>query len=127
MARESKYNKYLNSNELKSASAINENEVSDAKTVKDMVEKMMAVQPASSTRKGVKIDLTGDAFTGELKETAENLTGQLLRMKSEVKDLKTSVFDATNSKANKQFSDSIGIADKTLTDAQWRVRWRPDS
>ena len=57
--REREYRSYLDSDEVKSATAIKEEEVSDAKTVKAMAKDTETIKPASSRKTNVKTGLTG--------------------------------------------------------------------
>lgn len=106
---------------MKSASAIKEEEVSDAKTVLAMSRDVKTTKPASSRKTSVKNGLTGDASTGELKKATENLASQITRMKAEVRTIKAKVLAVNTSKAHKQLSDAIGNADKILADSNGKV------
>ena len=106
---------------MKSASAIKEEEVSDAKTVLAMSRDVKTTKPASSRKTSVKTALTGDASTGELKKATENLASQITRMKAEVRTIKAKVLAVNTSKAHKQLSDAIGNADKILADSNGKV------
>lgn len=120
-SQEGRYRSYLDSDEVKSASAIKEEEVSDAKTVLAMSRDVKTTKPASSRKTSVKTALTGDASTGELKKATENLASQISRMKAEVRTIKAKVLAVNTSKAHKQLSDAIGNADKTLADSSGKV------
>ncbi|WP_416517459.1 hypothetical protein [Bifidobacterium asteroides] len=106
---------------MKSASAIKEEEVSDAKTVLAMSRDVKTTKPASSRKTSVKTALTGDASTGELKKATENLASQISRMKAEVRTIKAKVLAVNTSKAHKLLSDAIGNADKILADSSGKV------
>ena len=86
-----------------------------------MAKDTKAIKPASSRKANVKTGLTGDASTGELKEATGNLAAQASRMKAEVRTLKAKVLAVNTSKANKQLSDAIGNADRTLADSNGKV------
>ena len=120
-SQEGRYRSYLDSDEVKSASAIKEEEVSDAKTVLAMSRDVKTTKPASSRKTSVKTGLTGDASTGELKKATENLASQISRMKIEVRTIKAKVLAVNTSKAHKQLSDAIGNADKILADSNGKV------
>ncbi|MDT7511729.1 hypothetical protein [Bifidobacterium sp. H6bp9] len=120
-SQESRYRSYLDSDEVKSASAVKEEEVSDAKTVLAMSRDVKTTKPASSRKTSVKTGLTGDASTGELKKATENLVSQISRMKAEVRTIKARVLAVNTSKAHKQLSDAIGNADKILADSNGKV------
>ena len=120
-SQEGRYRSYLDSDEVKSASAIKEEEVSDAKTVLAMSRDVKTTKPASSRKTSVKTGLTGDASTGELKKATENLASQISRMKTEVRTIKAKVLAVNTSKAHKQLSDAIGNADKILADSNGKV------
>ena len=120
-SQEGRYRSYLDSDEVKSASAIKEEEVSDAKTVLAMSRDVKTTKPASSRKTSVKTALTGDTSTGELKKATENLASQILRMKTEVRTIKAKVLAVNTSKAHKQLSDAIGNADKILADSNGKV------
>lgn len=120
-SQEGRYRSYLDSDEVKSASAIKEEEVSDAKTVLAMSRDVKTTKPASSRKTSVKTALTGDTSTGELKKATENLASQILRMKTEVRTIKAKVLAVNTSKAHKQLSDAIGNAGKILADSNGKV------
>ena len=120
-SQEGRYRSYLDSDEVKSASAIKEEEVSDAKTVLTMSRDVKTTKPASSRKTSVKTALTGGASTGELKKATENLAAQITRMKAEVRTIKAKVLAVNTSKAHKQLSDAIGNADKILADSNGKV------
>ncbi|MCT6919162.1 MAG: hypothetical protein M3Z49_08115 [Bifidobacteriales bacterium] len=120
-SQEGRYRSYLDSDEVKSASAIKEEEVSDAKTVLAMSRDVKTTKPASSRKTSVKTALTGDASTGELKKATENLAAQITRMKTEVRTIKAKVLAVNTSKAHKLLSDAIGNADKILADSSGKV------
>lgn len=120
-SQEGRYRSYLDSDEVKSASAIKEKEVSDAKTVLAMSRDVKTIKPASSRKTSAKTGLTGDASTGELKKATENLASQITRMKAEVRTIKAKVLAVNTSKAHKQLSDAIGNADKILADSSGKV------
>lgn len=120
-SQKGQYRAYLDSDEVKSATAIKEEEVSDAKTVKAMAKDTKTIKPASSRKTNVKTGLTGDASTGELKEATGNLAAQASRMKAEVRTLKAKVLAVNTSKAHKQLSDAVGNADRTLAGSDGRV------
>ena len=120
-SQEGRYRSYLDSDEVKSASAIKEKEVSDAKTVLAMSRDVKTIKPASSRKTSAKTGLTGDASTGELKKATENLASQITRMKAEVRTIKARVLAVNTSKAHKQLSDAIGNADKILADSSGKV------
>lgn len=120
-SQEGRYRSYLDSDEVKSASAIKEEEVSDAKTVLAISRDVKTTKPASSRKTSVKTGLTGDASTGKLKKATENLASQILRMKTEVRTIKAKVLAVNTSKAHKQLSDAIGNADKILADSNGKV------
>lgn len=120
-SQEGRYRSYLDSDEVKSASAIKEEEVSDAKTVLAMSRDVKTTKPASSRKTSVKTALTGDASTGELKKATENLASQISRVKAEVRTIKAKVLAVNTSKAHKLLSDAIGNADKILADSNGKV------
>lgn len=120
-SQEGRYRSYLDSDDVKSASAIKEAEVSDAKTVLAMSKGVKTIKPASSRKTSVKTGLTGDASTGELKKATENLAAQITRMKTEVRTIKAKVLAVNTSKAHKLLSDAIGNADKILADSSGKV------
>ena len=120
-SQEGRCRSYLDSDEVKSASAVKEEEVSDAKTVLAMSRDVKTTKPALSRKTSVKTALTGDASTGELKKATENLTSQISRMKAEVRTIKAKVLAVNTSKAHKLLSDAIGNADKTLADSSGKV------
>ena len=120
-SQEGRYRSYLDSDEVKSASAIKEEEVSDANTVLAMSRDVKTTKPASSRKTSAKTALTGDASTGELKKATENLAAQITRMKAEVRTIKAKVLAVNTSKAHKQLSDAIGNADKILADSNGKV------
>lgn len=119
--QESEYRKYLASDEVKSASAISDDLVSDAKTVRAMAKSVQTVKLVSSRSKGVKPGLTGDASTCELKKATETLNAQTLDLKSKLKALKADVFAVTTSQAHKQLLDPLGNRDKVLTESEGKV------
>ena len=120
-SQEGRYRSYLDSDEVKSASAIKEEEVSDGKTVLAMSRDVKTTKPASSRKTSAKTALTGDSSTGELKKATENLAAQISRMKAEVRTIKAKVLAVNTSKAHKQLSDAIGNADKILADSNGKV------
>ena len=120
-SQEGRYRSYLDSDKVQSASAIKEEEVSDAKTVLAMSRDVRTTKPASSRKASAKTALTGDASTGELKKATENLAAQITRMKTEVRTIKAKVLAVNTSKAHKLLSDAIGNADKTLADSNGKV------
>ena len=120
-SQEGRYRSYLDSDEVKSASAIKEAEVSDAKTVLAMSKGVKTIKPASSRKASAKTALTRDASTGELKKATENLSAQISRMKAEVRTIKAKVLAVNTSKAHKQLFDAIGNADKILADSKGKV------
>ena len=120
-SQEGRYRSYLDSDEVKSAFAIKEEEVSDAKTVLAMSRDVKTTKLASSRKTSVKTALTGDASTGELKKATENLASQISRMKAEVRTIKAKVLAVNTSKAHKLLSDAIGNADKILADSSGKV------
>ena len=77
--QESEYRKYLASDEVKSASAVTDNQVSDTKTVQTLAKSMQTVKSASGRTAGAKTNLTGDASTSELKKVIETLKPGLRR------------------------------------------------
>lgn len=119
--QESEYRKYLASDEVKSASAISDDLVSDAKTVRAMAKSVQTVKLVSSRSTGVKPGLTGDASTCELKKATETLNAQTLDLKSKLKALKADVFAVTTSQAHKQLLDPLGNRDKVLTESEGKV------
>ena len=120
-SQEGRYRSYLDSDEVKSASAVKEEEVSDAKTVLAMSRDVKTIKPASSRKASAKTALTRDASTGELKKATENLSAQISRMKAEVRTIKAKVLAVNTSKAHKQLFDAIGNADKILADSNGKV------
>ena len=119
--QEGEYRKYLASDEVTSASAITDDQVSDAKTVQTLAKSVQTVKPASSRSTGAKIGLTGDVSTGELGKAAEALNAQTSDLKSKLKALKADVLAVTTSKAHKLLSDAIGNGDKILADSDGKV------
>lgn len=84
----SEYRKYLASDEAKSASAVMDDQFSNAKTVQSLAKSVQTVNPASSKTVDMKTGLTGDASTNELGKAAEALNTQTSEMKSRLKVLK---------------------------------------
>ena len=119
--QEGEYRKYLASDEVTSASAITDDQVSDAKTVQTLAKSVQTVKPASSRSTGAKIGLTGDVSTGELGKAAEALNAQTSDLKSKLKALKADVLAVTTSKAHKLLADAIGNGDKILADSDGKV------
>ena len=115
---ESEYRKYSISEEVESASAVTDNQVSDVKTVQAMSRSVQAVKPASSRSTGVKTGLTGDTSARELKEANDTLNAQTSKFKPILKTLKADVLAVTTSKAHKQLSDAIGNGDWALADGK---------
>ena len=120
-AQDGEYRKYLASDEVKSASAVTDNQVSDAKTVQILAKSMQTVKPASGRTTGAKTNLTGDASTSELKKVTETLKARTAEMKSKLKILKGDVLAVTTSQAHKLLSDAIGNGDKVLADSDGKV------
>lgn len=119
--QEGEYRKYLASDEVTSASAVTDEQVSDAKTVQTLAKSVQTVKPASSRSTGAKTGLTGDASTSELGKAAEALNAQTSDLKSKLKALKADVLAVTTSKAHKLLSDAIGNGDKILADSDGKV------
>ena len=119
--QEGEYRKYLASDEVTSASAVTDDQVSDAKTVQTLAKSVQTVKPASSRSTGAKIGLTGDVSTGELGKAAEALNAQTSDLKSKLKALKADVLAVTTSKAHKLLADAIGNGDKILADSDGKV------
>ena len=120
-AQDSEYCKYLASDEVKSASAVTDNQVSDAKTVQTLAKSMQTVKPAFGRTTVAKTNLTGDASTSELKKVTETLKARTAEMKSKLKILKGDVLAVTTSQAHKLLSDAIGNGDKVLADSDGKV------
>ena len=120
-AQDGEYRKYLASDEVKSASAVTDNQVSDAKTVQILAKSMQTVKPASGMTTVAKTNLTGDASTSELKKVTETLKARTSKMKSELKILKRDVLAVTTSQAHKLLSDAIGNGYKALADSDGKV------
>ncbi|MBH9972054.1 hypothetical protein H3S93_07010 [Bifidobacterium sp. W8109] len=120
-AQDGEYRKYLASDEVKSASAVTDNQVSDAKTVQILAKSMQTVKPASGMTTVAKTNLTGDASTSELKKVTETLKARTSKMKSKLKILKRDVLAVTTSKAHKLLSDAIGNGYKALADSEGKV------
>ena len=120
-AQDGEYRKYLASDEVKSASAVTDNQVSDAKTVQILAKSMQTVKPASGMTTVAKTNLTGDASTSELKKVTETLKARTSKMKSKLKILKRDVLAVTTSQAHKLLSDAIGNGYKALADSEGKV------
>ena len=74
--QESEYRRYLASDEVKSASAVTDDQVSNAKTVQTLAKSVQTFKPASSRSTGVKTGLTGDSSISDLGKAAEALNAQ---------------------------------------------------
>lgn len=119
--QESEYHRYLASDEVKAASTVTDDQVSDAKTVHALAKGVQVVKPASGRTTGAKTNLTGDASTSELKKATNTLNAQTSKLKSKLKDLKADVLAVTTSQAHKLLSDAIGNGDKVLADSDGKV------
>ena len=129
-SQEGRYRSYLDSDEVKSASAIKEEEVSDAKTVLAMSRDVKTTKPASSRKTSVKTALTGDASTGELKKATENLASQISRMKAEVRTIKAKVLavnNAVNAKAAQDAADAAAAQARAASAATGGSGYRASS
>lgn len=120
----SEYRKYLASDEAESASAVMDDQFSNAKTVQSMAKSVQTVNPASSKTVDMKTGLTGDASTNELGKAAEALNTQTSEMKLRLKVLKANVLAVTTSQSYyRLLSDAIGTGDKVLADSDDKVWW----
>ena len=119
--QESEYHRYLASDEVKAASTVTEDQVSDAKTVHALAKDVQVVKSASGRTTGAKTNLTGDASTSELKKVTETLKVRTSEMKSKLKILKRDVLAVTTSQAHKLLSDAIGNGYKALADSDGKV------
>lgn len=90
--RVSECRKCLASDEMKSASAVRDDQVSDAKTVLTLAKSVQTVKLASGRTTGAKTNLIGDASTSELKKVVEALNTQISEMRSRLKVLKANMY-----------------------------------